>query len=192
MPRKQPLPKREREICRRLREFRKFTKLSQAVFARELGMEGSLLASYEHGRAPVRYNLFLSVAADFNLNPDWLASGDGPMVDYNASFRLGGSKHPDQELFSSVYDFVRKNPDTVGHPLHFKTPDAMRSYLHNELHLAVSHWLWDIPDNQLWQFYEWLLSAGEQARLALLGQRALPSVSQQPVAQKDKRQPKAK
>lgn len=77
MPRKNPVPERELAVCRRLREFRLHTKLSQVAFAKEVDLDSARLASYEHGRAPIRYRLALLAHAKFELNLEWLAEGVG-------------------------------------------------------------------------------------------------------------------
>lgn len=77
--RKNPLPKREIEICRRLREARLFMNLSQVKCARMLDIDSSRLGSYEHARVPLRLELAYSLAAQTGLSLQWLASGVKPM-----------------------------------------------------------------------------------------------------------------
>lgn len=80
MPRKNPISEREKQICARLAEFRTRIKLSRAAFAREIDMDQFRLASYEHGRAPVRFSLALTIQEVFHINMIWLATGVGPMA----------------------------------------------------------------------------------------------------------------
>jgi transcriptional regulator with XRE-family HTH domain len=107
MSRKNPLPIREVEICRRLREFRLGTKLSQVAFAKEVGLDSARLASYEHGRAPLRIEVFLAVHQKYFLNPVWLATGeehqayDAPIVDWG---RIMAIAIPRRWLFTEAYD----------------------------------------------------------------------------------------
>jgi DNA-binding transcriptional regulator YiaG len=99
------LTQRELEICRRLREFRELTSVSRSRFALWLGITNDRLASYETGRAPVRYEVFRLFTHHFNLNPWWLATGKGP------SRQAAPFDDPDhagpinqRALFSQVFD----------------------------------------------------------------------------------------
>lgn len=82
MARKNPVPESEKAICRRLREFRLRTKLSRVAFARELGIDSSLLATYEHGRVPIRFELAARLGVKCQVSHAWLAEDDGPMHPY--------------------------------------------------------------------------------------------------------------
>src|SRR5271169_3474247 len=70
-----PIPERERAICARLREARLETRLSQVAFCRDAGIDSSLLASYEHARVPLRYQLADRFCNLMNLSQRWLAHG---------------------------------------------------------------------------------------------------------------------
>jgi transcriptional regulator with XRE-family HTH domain len=106
MPRKNPVPEREKAICRRLREFRKSAKISQVLFAREVGLDSGQLRNYEHERAPVRYALARQLISRFSVNPQWLATGVGDM---RATLKIPpsiDSEIPDWMLFSTAFDAV--------------------------------------------------------------------------------------
>ena len=86
MPRKNPMPEREREICARLRVFRESTKLTRATFAKEIGMDPIRYASYELGRAPVRFELAKTIKERFGLNLAWLAGeAENPRGNWDVS-----------------------------------------------------------------------------------------------------------
>lgn len=102
MPRKNPMPQREREICARLRAFRELKKIPRSTFAKEIGLDQFRLASYELGRAPLRYGLAHLLCSKFNINQRWLATGEGwhgnyYPIDHDPSRNKNG-------LFSEVYD----------------------------------------------------------------------------------------
>ena len=78
MPRQNPIPEREVEICERLRQARLATNLSRVAFARQLGVDSSRLASYELGRVPIRMELALKAAAEAGVSLRWLAEGVEP------------------------------------------------------------------------------------------------------------------
>src|ERR1700677_645739 len=73
------LSSREKAICFRLREARLSFKWGQPDLAKELSIPKSRLASYEYGRAPVRFSVGFSVCKLFNLSLLWLAKGNLPM-----------------------------------------------------------------------------------------------------------------
>ena len=104
MPRKNPMPEREQQICSRLRTFREATGLSRAAFAREVGIDPLRLASYEHGRAPLRFGTAKFLCEKFDINQRWLARGILPMhpkfdVPMEYSYLV-----KQNSLFSAVFD----------------------------------------------------------------------------------------
>jgi transcriptional regulator with XRE-family HTH domain len=52
--------------------------IARTNLARAIGIGNQRLASYEEGRAPVPYGVFLRLWKQFQLNPEWLARGDPP------------------------------------------------------------------------------------------------------------------
>ncbi len=104
------MPEREREICARLRVFRESTKLTRAAFAKELGMDPIRFASYELGRAPLRYGLADLLCSKFNVNQRWLALGVQPMQPaFDVVPESPGSVNPNS-LFSEVFDGFLNDP----------------------------------------------------------------------------------
>jgi DNA-binding transcriptional regulator YiaG len=64
----------------RLRMFREgFCKMSRTAFALSIGIGSERLASYESGRAPLRFELFQRMNREHFINPQWLATGEGPV-----------------------------------------------------------------------------------------------------------------
>ena len=107
MPRKNPFPKREREICDRLREFRKHLDLTRVAFAKRLKVDSSLVSNYEHARSPVKAEFVLRCADEFFVNPVWLGKG-APPFDLGASFYDDLENPPPEEgaLFSEYFDTI--------------------------------------------------------------------------------------
>jgi transcriptional regulator with XRE-family HTH domain len=97
-----PLSSHEKEICARLRKFRRALDLSQDEFAQRIGIKRERLASYEHSRARLRWGVFLQLARALSVNPVWLATGDGPMRAYYLPEWEQLSIAP-EALFSSVF-----------------------------------------------------------------------------------------
>lgn len=74
------MPPEERAVCARLLKFRKAKGLSRAAFARFVGMDPALLASYELGRSQLNYPAAFQILSRFPLlNPEWLAGGTNLM-----------------------------------------------------------------------------------------------------------------
>jgi transcriptional regulator with XRE-family HTH domain len=110
MARKTPVPERERAICARLREARLETRLSQVAFAKEAGIDSSLLASYEHARVPIRYEFGAKVCNLLELSQRWLATGidedtRGLYLPIHHSLNL---QIRPRMLFSEAYDLYLK------------------------------------------------------------------------------------
>lgn len=104
MPRKNPVPKREREICQRLFDFRRRTKLTRAAVAGELGITPSRLSNYEHGAVPVPYGVASRIADLLGLNLEWLAAGIGNPQDVIAVGSAIDAEIPSRMLLSGAYD----------------------------------------------------------------------------------------
>jgi transcriptional regulator with XRE-family HTH domain len=99
------LPYREREIAERLKAFRLAKRISRAAFAVAIGIGTERLASYETGRAPLKYKIFRSIEKEFHLNPMWLAIGGAYEIESNP---FDDSELPpdipERALFSEVFD----------------------------------------------------------------------------------------
>ncbi|HEY3863769.1 MAG TPA: helix-turn-helix transcriptional regulator [Verrucomicrobiae bacterium] len=105
----------EAEIGMRLREFRESLRISRTAFALEIGVGSERLASYESGRAPIRYEVFSAISKRYFLNPVWLGIGQGPMslsVPFeDAAFQ---SVLQPRMLFSQAVDAIIKSTGPPG------------------------------------------------------------------------------
>jgi transcriptional regulator with XRE-family HTH domain len=100
---------RERAICARVKQFRRQIKWPQPAFAKELGISRDQLANVEYGRAPLRMALGTAICRVFEVNGEWLATGQG--IASGSSPMLWTLQHdPDwySRLFSDAYD---RNPE---------------------------------------------------------------------------------
>ena len=100
---KSRLPDYETAICGRLKSFREQLKWSQPDFAEKLGITKVRLASYEYGRAPVKYWLARKAQYEFHLSPVWLATGQPPITGYIALDPKIEKSIPEKELLSAAY-----------------------------------------------------------------------------------------
>ena len=155
VPRKNPFPKREREICQRLREFRAKTKLSRVAFADQAGMDATLLRSYELGRSQLNYHSAYKLITTFGINPEWLATRNGMMVkpiNLPPPDRINARP---RELFSAIYfrELVESPWPLEVTPLIVPSKNARWlswEMLRCELKAALAH----IPDDQVGSFVE--------------------------------------
>ena len=164
MSRKNPLPAREVEICRRLREFRLRTKLSQVAFAKEVGLDSSRLASYEHGRAPVKYDLARWLSVAFKVNLELLATGDGPLIDLRPIGDVAFVEANPDGRFSEVFDLYLAK----GKPFHhyattvfYLPPKNARYLLLRQIQVDAKEWLSYVPDDKLSEFVDEVIKHAE-------------------------------
>jgi len=108
VPRQNPLPQIEVEICERLRLARQATKLSQVAFANLVQIDSSRLASYEHARVPIRFDMALKLGRLADVSLRWLAEGVEPKKN---RFRISESllaQIPKNCLFSEAWQHLLK------------------------------------------------------------------------------------
>ena len=95
----------------RLRVFREdVCKMSRTAFALSIGIGSERLASYESGRAPLRYDIFRRIALEHMLNPAWLATETLPVrFNHSLEYNEFDAKIPPRALFVDAYDrWLRK------------------------------------------------------------------------------------
>lgn len=66
-------------MIERLKQLRKKLKLSQAAFAKVLGLSQSAIGDIESGRNSLNERNFTAICREFNVNPSWLRDGVGEM-----------------------------------------------------------------------------------------------------------------
>jgi transcriptional regulator with XRE-family HTH domain len=63
----------------RIKEIRKNLKLSQEEFGSKLGVTNAAISRIENGGRSVTDQLFISICREFNVNENWLRTGEGNM-----------------------------------------------------------------------------------------------------------------
>lgn len=72
----------------RIKELRKFLHLTQKEFGERIGVKGNTIAQYESGRNnPVDSALAL-ICREFNVNENWLRTGEGEMFNPEPTDKL--------------------------------------------------------------------------------------------------------
>ncbi|MFR6346394.1 MAG: helix-turn-helix domain-containing protein [Enterocloster aldenensis] len=65
----------------RIKELRKSLGLTQEKFANRIGIKRNTLANYEIGRNEPIDGIVFSICREFNVNEDWLRTGEGEMFE---------------------------------------------------------------------------------------------------------------
>lgn len=81
------MPPEEVDVCLRLAMARRKVGHSQSALAERVGATRDQIANVEAKRTPLAFRLGLGICRDLNLNPLWLASGEGgehPYFELNA------------------------------------------------------------------------------------------------------------
>ena len=94
----------------RIKKLRKVLELNQTDFGNKIGIRQGSVAAYESGaRTPIDA-VIVSICREFNVNEDWLRTGDGEMFlkpETNnivaKAARLLGGKDPMFEAFIETY-----------------------------------------------------------------------------------------
>lgn len=89
----------------RIFELRKSLNLTQEDFGKAIGMAGSTISDIEKNRCPVTEKTIIAVCSKFNVNEDWLRSGNGNM------FQILDKKHDEffsifKDLHQALQDFL--------------------------------------------------------------------------------------
>ena len=72
----------------RLKELRKFLKLSQTAFGAKLGVSRDVINNFENGRVELKDNFIQLICLKFSINENWLRAGKGEMCQKTTSERL--------------------------------------------------------------------------------------------------------
>lgn len=93
----------------RIKELRKSLGLTQEKFSSRIGIKRNTLANYEIGRNDPIDGIVFSICREFNVNEQWLRTGEGEMFEKqnNAAVakaaQLLGKKDPIFEAFVETY-----------------------------------------------------------------------------------------
>lgn len=72
----------------RIKELRKSLGLTQEKFAKRIGIKRNTLANYEVGRNEPIDGIIFSMCKEFNVNEEWLRTGNGEMYNTPAENEL--------------------------------------------------------------------------------------------------------
>ena len=63
----------------RIKQIRKEAGMTQEKFAEQLGLKRNTIATYETGKSEPMDNIIISICREFNVNEQWLRTGEGEM-----------------------------------------------------------------------------------------------------------------
>ena len=87
----------------RIKKLRKELDLTQQKFADAIGMKQNTIAQYEMGRTIPSDAIIFSICREFNVNEEWLRTGEGDMF-------LPANR--DSEIASFVKSLLDEEPDS--------------------------------------------------------------------------------
>lgn len=67
------------EIKDRIKKIRKEKEMTQEDFSKKLGLARNSIANYEIGRREPTNAIIVSICREFDVNEDWLRTGEGEM-----------------------------------------------------------------------------------------------------------------
>lgn len=91
-------------IGSRIREVRKELKLSQEEFGLRVGLTRSAVGNIETGRFRTTNSILNNIAKEFNINEEWLHSGDGDKYIH---------RDTDQELMDDLMKIFLNSNDNI-------------------------------------------------------------------------------
>lgn len=117
----------------RIRKIRKDADLTQEKFAERLGIKRNTVATYETGKSEPMDNIIFSICREFNVNREWLLTGNGDMYDV-----------PEDEVAAVVSDLLEES-----NPFYDIIISIMKSYkkLDDKSQMALNALIQELLDN---------------------------------------------
>lgn len=95
------------DIGNRIRFFRKFLGLNQTDFGKPLGLKQAIIGQYETGIRNIPNRNIDILCKSYNINKDWLLTGQGEMQNQN-SINLLEELSQNQDLTELDIQFLKK------------------------------------------------------------------------------------
>lgn len=102
----------------RIRQLRKELGLNQTEFGERIGVKQTTIAGYETGAKNPMESVVLSICREFNVNEDWLRTGEGEMFK---------ERSPSEEIGYYVEDLLEY--DGQGNPFYDMIIEMMKTYV---------------------------------------------------------------
>lgn len=99
----------------RIKQLRKHVNLTQDEFAKKINISRANLGSIETGRTGITDRVIADICREFNVNEEWLRTGDGEIFNYDEESELEhlvGTLAADGNEFKIKFiKFMIKQPD---------------------------------------------------------------------------------
>ena len=120
------------EIFERLKYIRKTLNLTQKNFAEQIGMSQSGYAQVEKGSKAISNRLIKSICLAFNVNENWLRTGEGEMfikVEDSIFKQLSEKYNLNEKDLSFIKHYLNMNPQNRQYLLNMilNIADAIRA-----------------------------------------------------------------
>lgn len=120
------------EIFERLKYIRKTLNLTQKDFAKKIGMSRSGYSQIETGDRPISDRLIKSICMAFNVNENWLRTGEGEMfikVEDSIFKQLSEKYNLNEKDLSFIKHYLNMNPQNRQYLLNMilNMADAIRA-----------------------------------------------------------------
>jgi transcriptional regulator with XRE-family HTH domain len=103
----------EVSVNRRIKQVRETIKLSQMQFSRVISLSGGYLAGVETEKRKVNDRLIKLVCSSFNVNAEWLKTGEGTMFNENPETEFTKLVSLFRELGPQFREYILKQIDLL-------------------------------------------------------------------------------
>jgi len=103
------------DVGGRIRSIREKLGLTQPVFAKSLGVGHSWLSELENGKYKPSDVWLVAIEYRYNINPQWILTGEGSMYLEFQAVREGRAGYPEDESVEHLLDMTRYVLN-AGHP----------------------------------------------------------------------------
>jgi transcriptional regulator with XRE-family HTH domain len=103
----------ELSVNHRIKQVRETLKLSQVQFSRVISLSGGYLAGVETEKRKVNDRLIKLICSSFNVNSEWLKTGEGPMFNGNSDEKFTKLVSLFKELGPQFREYILKQIDLL-------------------------------------------------------------------------------
>lgn len=100
----------------RIKQIRKENKMTQVEFGEKIGVKGNTITNYETGLRNPTDAVILSICREFNVNEEWLRTGNGEItkeIPSKFSFYLGQIEGGDDDFIQDLIEvYMELDPDS--------------------------------------------------------------------------------
>ncbi len=98
----------------RIKQIRKYHKLTQTEFGEKIGLKGNTITTYETGLRIPSESVLMSICREFGVNREWLEHGTGEMFDQSANdaqINRIARQYSDDRTFRAILEVYMRMSD---------------------------------------------------------------------------------